>query len=100
MIKILDVNSTTGQTIRFLYTPAGTQNIFGMTRQVPVVTVINRSIPTTCENLKDHGTLIFGDGPEYFLSSAPVINQVYQNTQLSKNTYRLVQSWIKHNLGR
>lgn len=94
MIKIYDVVSDSGKEFRFIFTPAGTENIFRSVRDIDMVTLINKSIP--CKHLKDHGTLLFGDPAEEFLSNHALIEKVYKETGLSTKAMLHVQHWIKY----
>lgn len=100
MIKILDVTAKNCQTIRFLYTPAGTTNLFGRIREEDIVTMINRSIPVVSKDcpFKDHGTLLFGDPPETFLNRK-FSESIYEASKISADTLKLVRIWIRHNGG-
>ena len=64
MQTILDVRSLSNNIIRFVFTPAGEETLFKITRDHDLLTVINRSLPTEDQFLKEHGTLLFGDLPK------------------------------------
>ena len=89
MQTIFDAQSRENQIIRFVFTPTSEKSLFDTIREHDLVSVINRSIPTNDNFLKNHGTLLFGDTPEFVLSDR-FLKETFDN-----ETIKLITKWIK-----
>lgn len=98
MQTILDVKSISGKIIRFVFTPAGEETLFKTIRDHDLISVIDRSRPTTDDHLKDHGSLLFGDNPknvfEVISNESLYHYQRYIEEPFTAETLQLIKSWI------